>query len=484
MTTLTAVAVALVALGTLAAARTGDGLVRTTTVTDGVPLTVVRASGDAGARPGAVVVHGFAGSARLMLPFADTLARNGYVVVLPDLAGHGASTRRMADPLPDLDTAVRFLRAQAGVDARRIVLIGHSRGASAVSTYAGSHRDIAATVAISLGEAPERMPRNLLVLYGQREFPIFATAARETLERPDPTATVTTGRTYGSVADGSARRADPVPGVEHVSILFSGTAHGWTLAWLDAAVRPDSPLGTVHPTDRLWPAGLLLLGLLVGFVPLAGLLFRRPAAVAPRVTPVGPARVGVAMGAGLGAGAVVGVVANEPVLGLAVGGYTAVVLLAFGVAIALAAGRPRFGRPAWSMLARVGLLAGYATAMVAVPIQVGLTWVVPNVARLVPLVAVGVAVWVLFGAAERVAGGWWYLHGAVLAAAVGLLLALTVTGFGPGFLLLVLPLLVGLLAIGAGVAAVLRRLAVPPWLAAAVAAPVLAWTVATTLPLA
>jgi dienelactone hydrolase len=478
MTTLTALAVALVAVGALAAARTGDGLVRTTTVTDGVPLTVVRASGDAGARPGAVVVHGFAGSARLMLPFADTLARNGYVVVLPDLAGHGASTRRMADPLPDLDTAVRFLRAQAGVDGQRIVLIGHSRGASAVSTYAGSHRDI------SLGEAPQRLPRNLLVLYGQREFPVFAAAAQETLERPDPTATVSTGHTYGSVADGSAHRADPVPGVEHVSILFSGTAHGWTLAWLDAAVRPDGPLGTVQPTDRLWPASLLLLGLLVGFVPLAVLLFRPTAAVAPRVTPVGPARVGVAMGAGLGAGAVVGVVANEPVLGLAVGGYTAVVLLAFGVAIAVAAGWPRFGRPAWSMLVRVGLLAGYATAMVAVPIQVGLTWVVPNVARLVPLVAVGVAVWVLFGAAERVAGGRWYLHGAVLAASVGLLLALTVAGFGPGFLLLVLPLLVGLLAIGAGVAAVLRRLAVPPWLAAAVAAPVLAWTVATTLPLA
>ena len=43
-----------------------------------------------------VVVHGFAGSARLMMGFADTLARRGYVVVLPDLLGHGASRRRLS----------------------------------------------------------------------------------------------------------------------------------------------------------------------------------------------------------------------------------------------------------------------------------------------------------------------------------------------------------------------------------------------------
>jgi hypothetical protein len=48
---------------------------------------------------------------------------------------------------------------------------------------------------------------------------------------------------------------------------------------------------------------------------------------------------------------------------------------------------------------------------------------------------------------------------------------------------LVLPLLAGLLAIGAAVAALLRRLAVPVWLAAAIAAPVFAWTLAMTLPL-
>ena len=164
MTVLAVLAVALVAVGVVGAVRAGDGLERTTAVVDGVPLTVVRSSDGSGDRPGAVVVHGFAGSAALMQPFADTLARNGYVVVLPDLAGHGASTRRLSDPLSDVDTAVRFLRSQPGVDPDRTVLIGHSRGASAVTSYAGAHREIAATIAISLGQAPATLPRNLLVL--------------------------------------------------------------------------------------------------------------------------------------------------------------------------------------------------------------------------------------------------------------------------------------------------------------------------------
>src|SRR5690606_3885567 len=121
---------------------------------------------------------------------------------------------------------------------------------------------------------------------------------------------------------------------------------------------------------------------------------------------------------------------------------------------------------------------------VVVPIQAGLTWVAPSAARLLPLAGLFLAAWVLFGAAERLGAGRWYLHAAVVAAPLGPLLGLAVVGLGPGFLALILPLLAGLLAIGAGVAAVLRRLAVAPWLIAAVASQPFAWVAATTLPLA
>jgi dienelactone hydrolase len=486
MVLLTAVAVVLVVLGGVASAQAGAGLRRTTTVIDGVPLTLVRPADDSTGHPAAVVVHGYAGSARLMQPFADTLARNGYVVVLPDLAGDGASTRPIADPSPDLDVAVRFLRAQPGVDAGRTVLVGHSRGADAVIAYAGMHQDIAATVAVSADEVPARQPHNLLVLYGQFEEPTLGDIARRSLgvDGGDP------GRTYGSVADGTARRVDAVPGVEHLSILFSPTAHAWTLAWLNATVRPGAAPGSVHPLSRLWPAALLLLGLLVGFIPLAAILFRRNASASPHRPD--PARTAASLLVGGVAGVVAGVAVPDPVLRQEVGGWTALVLAAFAVAAALTHRfapvatfdpHPDGRRPTWSEGGRAVLLAGYATAMVAVPVQLGVTWVVPNAARALPLAASFAAVWLLFGAAERLCGGRWYLHACVLASACGLLYLLAVLGVGPDAVMLVLPLLAGLLAIGAAVAALLRRLALPGWLAAAIAAPVFAWTVAMTLPL-
>lgn len=511
---LAGLAVILVAVGWLGSVRAGDGLRRTTTVVEGVPLTVVRPAAGGGPYPGAVVVHGYAGSARLMQPFADTLARNGYVVVLPDLAGHGASTRPLADPLPDLDVAVRSLRAQSDVDPRRIVLIGHSRGASAVTEYGGRHPDIAATVALSLGAVPDVLPRNLLVLYGQLEF-YLVEPARQILQRAASAQTVSLGRTYGAVADGTAVRAEAVPGVEHVAILYSPVTHERTLAWLDDTVRPGAAGGDVHPLDRLWPAGLVLVGLLVGFVPVAGLALRgvpprpptaalvaSPAPASPgpadsmRVGPVPPdlVRPAIALAGGLLAGAGVGLLAPDPSLGFAVGGYGAMVVAAVGLAaLGLAASRTVGWRadPATAdrprdrwLPARVALLVGYATAMVVVPIQVGLTWVMPTWPRLVPLLASLAAAWLLFGAAERLGLGRWYWHAVVLAAPLGLLTALTVVGAASPFLVLVLPLLAALLAIGAGAAAVVRRFAVPWWLTAAVAAPPFAWVAATTFPLA
>jgi hypothetical protein len=193
--------------------------------------------------------------------------------------------------------------------------------------------------------------------------------------------------------------------------------------------------------------------------------------------------MGLALSAGLAAGAVTGAVTPDPALDLAVGGYTALVLAEFGIVAALTIAPWRIRWPGWSRLAQTALMALYAGAMVAVPIQVGVTWVGPSLARAIPLAAVGLAAWLLFGVAERLADGKWYRHALVLAAGLALLVALCGIGFGPEFLVVVVPLLAGLLAIGAGVAAVLRRLDVERWSVAAVAASVFFWTVASTLPL-
>lgn len=497
--TLTVMAVALLGCGALLSARAGDGLTGTSALVDGVPLTVVRSdSGDDGGlgdRPGAVVVHGYAGSARLMRPFAQTLARNGYVVVLVDLAGHGASNRRIADPQPDVDVAVRHLRAQPGVDPTRTVLIGHSRGAIAVTTYAADHHDIAATVAISLARAPASLPRNLLVLYGQLELPPFAAAARATLALAQPQG-ATTGRTYGSVADGSAVRADPIPAVEHAGVLFSPTTHERTLAWLDATVRPGTARDAdPRPLDHLWPAALLLLGALLGFVPLARWTLRPVSRATPLPTMHELRWIAVALALGCAAAVVVGAVTPDPVLGLDVGGYTAVVLTAFALPLLLlpftlpllfppgAVPPPVRVRPTWTVWPRALLLVAYTGIGIALPIHSGLTWAWPSAARAVPMIAIAMAAWLLYWAAQRCSGGRWYLVPVVVAAPLVPLGVLTAAGPGPGFLLFVMPMVIGLLALGCGVTAVLSTRALPAWLAAAVPAPLLAVPLAAALPL-
>ena len=503
------IASALVTVGAIGSVRADDGLSRTSTVVDGVPLTTIRPDRAVTGAPGAVVAHGFAGSARLMYAFGDTLARNGYVVVLPDFRGHAGSRRRLdVDALPaDLDTAVRFLRAQPGVDANAIVLIGHSMGAVAVTRYAADHADIAATVAISLagvGELPAAAdrPRNLLLLYGGNEFPAFPAAARRALAAPDPTGTYTLGRTYGDPTRGTARRAHEVAGVEHISILFADETHRATLAWLGGVVAPTAPAGLVAPRQRLGSAGLILLGLLVGFYPVAALLLRGPRAV--------PALDWDVLGPGLGitlfGALVVGAVVPDSFLGLAVGGYSTAVFAGFaagGLAWWWRRRRPAPGLPAaraelgfapidrFPMRAKLGfarslvggvVLTGYAAATVAVPSHLGFTDSAPIPQRWWLLAVAGVGAAGVFLAAELLGGRTVRGHALVLAVATLALLALTMTGLGPGFTLLVLPLLVALFVIQGGFAAILRRAGAPAWVAATVGAALLAWPVASTMP--
>ena len=501
------IAFVLVGAGVIGSVRADDGLSRTSTVVDGVPLTVIRSvAADPEPRPGAVVAHGFAGSARLMYAFGDTLARNGYVVVLPDFRGHGGSRQRLdIDALPaDLDTAARFLRAQPGVDPGAIVLIGHSMGAGAVTRYAASHADIAATVAISLPSADDLpaaadRPRNLLLLYGGNEFPAFPAAARHALAAPDPTGTYTLSRTYGDPARGTARRADEVAGVEHISILFADDTHRATLAWVNSVVRPAASAGPVAPRARLDAAGLILLGLLVGFYPVAALLFRGPRAAGGLNWDV----LGPGVGTTLFGALVVGAVAPDSFLGLAVGGYSTAVFAGFAagglawlwrrglppVRRAILSSAPLDGVPmraelsiARAVVAGVGLTA-YAAATVAVPSHLGFTDNAPIPQRwwLLAVAAVGAAG--VFLAAELLGGRTARGHALVLAVATLALTALTMTGLGPGFTLLVLPLLVALFVIQGAFAAILRRFGAPAWVAAAVGAALLAWPVASTMPL-
>ncbi|SCG68974.1 alpha/beta hydrolase [Micromonospora coxensis] len=477
---LTLLAVLAVLAGAVGLVRADVGSTTRQVTVGGVPLTEVRAGPAEGRRPGVVIAHGFAGSARLMRPLADTVARQGAVALLLDFAGHGANPARLpgagrdaadsrAALARDLDVAVAHLRTLPDVDPARIVLVGHSMGAGAVTRYAAGHPDIARTVAISLPDGddlPDGRPEGLLLIVGGAEFPGFRDTAEATARRGDP-------------AD---RRLVVVPGVEHISVLFAGRTHREVAAWVGGGGVPPWPVA------RPASAGLLLLGAGLGFVPLVGLLLGRRRPAPPRPVPPTAVVATLAVGAGVGVAAL----APTARLPLAVGGYVTGFLLVTGGLLVAAARWWPLPRPAAAPVGprRDGravvaglVLTGYAVGAVAVPIHLGLTSALPVGARwwLLPLVAAGCLVFLT--GAELVTGGRSRRYAAVGASAVLALTGAAVVGLAPGFVLLVVPLFAVLVAWQAAWAAVLRRAGAPRWLPALVGAVLLAWPVATTLPL-
>jgi hypothetical protein len=128
------------------------------------------------------------------------------------------------------------------------------------------------------------------------------------------------------------------------------------------------------------------------------------------------------------------------------------------------------------------VLLAYAAATIAVPLHLGLTHAVPVGARwwLLALVWAGFAV--LAYAGDRLAGGNTVGVLAVSAVVVAGLTAAAVVGLTSGFVLLVVPLLAVLLVFQALWGAALHRLGAPTWLIALVSSLLVAWPIATTLP--
>ncbi|HEU4323025.1 MAG TPA: alpha/beta fold hydrolase [Roseiflexaceae bacterium] len=188
--------------------------------------------------PAVVIAHGFAGSQQLMEPFALTLARAGYTAITFDFPGHGQNSTPLAEGAgrtADLDRALDRVVALARERSDgRVALLGHSMGSHAVVRYAQAHPEIEATVAVSLvyGGVTASSPRNLLVLTGALEGGL-----RPLAQAVVDAAAGGAGRegvTYGSFADGSARRVVFPALVEHIGVLYSPASMAETLGWLDA----------------------------------------------------------------------------------------------------------------------------------------------------------------------------------------------------------------------------------------------------------
>lgn len=117
-----------------------------------------------GPQPAALVLHGWTGSASLMLPFAKPLQAAGLHVLLLDARCHGRSDdddfSSMPDFAADAEHALVWLRADPRVDCDRVALVGHSVGAGACLMVAARDPQVAAVVSIaSMADPADYMGR-------------------------------------------------------------------------------------------------------------------------------------------------------------------------------------------------------------------------------------------------------------------------------------------------------------------------------------
>ena len=339
----------------IAAAQKGLDVIRLHTTNP--PVTIITPSNASPAsRPTILIAHGFAGSSVLMRGFALTLAHAGYTTVSWDFEGHGENPNPFSlisesnDLIHNAEAALAESEITGLIDTRRIAILGHSMGSGVALSYGITHPDTYATIAISpvSQSVSPTLPHNLLLMAGSLE-PQFVANAEGLL--------VMAGGKSGDLTARSARRLVIIPDVEHISILFSPSAHATTRSWLDGTFGPQP--GASNYTDRR----ILWFGLgIVGFIFLSKASLNTLPATFRKNNPIAPLwlRLVVLLGGGIAATGIQWLVSISGVkisqlLGLLVGGYILIWYALAGV-ICLLIYRPHISMPRNIELAK-GLVA-------------------------------------------------------------------------------------------------------------------------------
>ncbi len=429
---------------------------------NGLPMTRISPVDSASnQRPLVLIGHGFAGSRAVMRSFGLALAHAGYEVALWDFRGHGANPR----PLPeqrggleeDAQAALQAALAIGMGSSGQIAILGHSMGSGAALTFGQVRPETSATIAVSPVRIPvtPELPRNLLLMAGSLE-PAFFSNAQELLAQA--------GGAGGNPEDGTGRKFALIPGVEHITILFSPAAHKAARQWLDAVFGPQ-PGATAYTDRRLAWYGVGLIGTLLLLWGLAPLFSGSTGAEVSenKISALGLwRRTGALIGGALGATVVLWLLAKAGVvlgslLGFQVGGYLLVWFAVAGLLASLLLGQ-RPEKPTQTVLIQgllifVGLwlaagLLGQALWLhwLLIPVRL-VRWPLGVVCMLPWLLAVGQA------SAPAVKVGriaWWLAHSVIVFGALVLALRLSPE---LGFLMLILPvfpLMLGLHALASG----------------------------------
>jgi pimeloyl-ACP methyl ester carboxylesterase len=199
--------------------------------------------------------------------------------MLWDFDGHGANGTRLQryELQQNLDLALQSLLEQPQVDPNRLALLGHSMG-SGIVMNAGIRNPnrFAATVAVSPtgADVAPQAPRNLQLQAGSGEGGFVSNAERLLAQA---------GGENTNLATGQGRELVVIPGVEHITILFSDGSHQAALRWLNATLGKTND--SQYRDRRMAWYGLHLLGWLVGLAAIAPLL-TQPQTLVTKIAPI------------------------------------------------------------------------------------------------------------------------------------------------------------------------------------------------------
>jgi pimeloyl-ACP methyl ester carboxylesterase len=240
-----AIALVMIAAGLIGLRGASNDLRITRSINGKTPITIFQPRTAAPA-PVVVIAHGFAGSQQLMQPFAETLARSGYIAVTFDFLGHGRNpvpmhgditegTTITTELLEQLTEVVSFARKLPESNGR-LGLLGHSMASDIVVRFAKANPDVEATVAVSVFSpvVTAATPRNLLVIVGALEPRMLRNEGLRIVNLAAG-GTAVAGETYGDFADGTARKLAIARGVEHIGVLYSRDSMVEALRWMNAA---------------------------------------------------------------------------------------------------------------------------------------------------------------------------------------------------------------------------------------------------------
>ncbi len=208
-----------------------------------------------------VLFHGLSANRKVMTFTAQEFANQDLRVFVPDLPGHGKTSRPFSPQRVELcaEALVRDLAARKAILPERTLLAGHSMGA-AIATRVAAHFPVAGVIAISpapMHPAPGVAPELLLF----PEPPILAAHALVLSASGEPASIRQIAKELVTESVNSTNRYDTIPNTTHVSILFSHAAFEAMRSWTSQI------LGT-NPTAP-FPKNLPATGCIFGVVGLS-----------------------------------------------------------------------------------------------------------------------------------------------------------------------------------------------------------------------